>query len=281
MKLLTIGNPKIAKGIKLGYLTAVLHLAPFKASGYQVCPMAEQAGCWHGCLNTAGRGGISAGSKTYTPHGITLPDNAIQRARIERTRYYAEDRSGFMQQLSKEIELHIKRCNREGLKPAVRLNGTSDIQWERGHRVPRLSPGARQLIKSSPHATLKRTGSILTVSHPSVFAAFPEVQFYDYTKIYKRFDRPLPANYHLTLSYSTASKDYAAECVNTRIKHGASLAVVTSNYDATALRLEQACNTVVDGDAHDLRFTDPADCIVLLRAKGRAKHDTSGFVLDY
>ena len=37
---------------------------------------------------------------------------------------------------------------------------------------------------------------------------------------------------------------------------------------------------VVNGDLHDLRFLDPRNSIVGLKAKGKAKTDTSGFVLD-
>ena len=57
MKLLSIGNPKILKGIKSGFNTYILHLAPAKVSGYNTCPKAT-AGCEAACLNTAGRGGM-------------------------------------------------------------------------------------------------------------------------------------------------------------------------------------------------------------------------------
>ena len=60
MKLLNIDqNAKTVKGQKKGYMTAILYLVPFKLSGYQVCPMAEVAGCVGDCLNTAGRGGMA------------------------------------------------------------------------------------------------------------------------------------------------------------------------------------------------------------------------------
>ena len=155
MKLLTTGNPKTDKSVKYGYLTAVMHLAPYKAAGVNVCPMAELASCHVGCLNAAGRGGIAKGNSRFSPYGIELPDNHIQRARIKRTRFYAEDRRGFLAQLRKEIAAHVRRADRAGLTPCVRLNGTSDIQWE--------------------------------LVAPELFADFDFVQFYDYTKIAKRF----------------------------------------------------------------------------------------------
>ena len=36
---------------------------------------------------------------------------------------------------------------------------------------------------------------------------------------------------------------------------------------------------VIDGDTDDLRFLDPTNVVVGLKAKGDAKHDTSGFVI--
>ena len=75
MKLLTPAesNAKTAKGAHLGVEAMILHLAPARLSGHQTCPMAS-VGCAAACLNTAGRGGIGG------------PDNAVQRARIRKTR---------------------------------------------------------------------------------------------------------------------------------------------------------------------------------------------------
>jgi hypothetical protein len=278
MKLLNIdANPKTIKGQKRGYMTAVLYLAPFKAAGINVCPMAELAGCAAGCLNTAGRGGIAKDSARFNPHGIELPDNAIQRARIRRTRFYADDRSAFMAQLVKEIEAFQRKADKKGLVPAVRLNGTSDIQWETGHAVSRLNPGAAKLIRATDGATLKRHGAILAESFASIFEAFPELQFYDYTKIPKRFARRLPRNYHLSLSYSEASERYAALCIAARQNHGASLVMVTRDGSPPDYDFNDA--PLVNGDETDLRFTDPDGAIVYLKAKGKARKDTSGFVI--
>ena len=36
---------------------------------------------------------------------------------------------------------------------------------------------------------------------------------------------------------------------------------------------------VIDGDTDDLRFLDPTNVVVGLKAKGDARHDTSGFVI--
>ena len=262
MKLLNIdANAKTIKGQKVGFLTAVLYLAPFKMSGINVCPMAEVAGCWKGCLNTAGRGGISKGSKKMRRNGLTVPDNAIQRCRIKRTRLWANDRPAFCAQLVKEIRAFLKRADRKGLTPTVRLNGTSDIQWERID-----------------------IGYWLSQDSATIFEMFPDVQFYDYTKIAKRFKRELPANYHLSLSYSEANQKYAASCWEAHGQHGASLVMVyrTKADIANAATWYQECRVkFVDGDANDLRFLDPDKCIVALKAKGKARSDRSGFVLDF
>lgn len=257
MKLLNIdANAKTVKGQTRGYMTAVLYLAPWKAAGVNVCPMAEIAGCHFGCLNTAGRGGIAKGNATMAPYGVDVPDNAIQRARIARTRFYAEDRAGFLAQLVKEILAFERKAARKGLVPVVRLNGTSDIQYEIGHPVT---------VYGQPFA--------------NIFEAFPTLQFYDYTKIAKRFGRELPGNYHLSLSYSEASERYRDLCRDARKRFNATFVAVVRD-EATKARYMGANNAAVDGDEHDLRFLDPRGSLVLLKAKGSARRDTSGFVLD-
>ena len=236
-KLLTRGNPKTLKGEKQGYLTYLLHLSPAESSGYQVCPMATK-GCISGCLNTAGRGGIFKKGETT---------NIIQQARIKRTRYFFEHRGEFMEQLHKEITNAIKYAKFKGLIPVFRLNGTSDIAWEK-----------------------IRVGSNTTERvYRNIFAAFPDIQFYDYSKI---LGRKLPKNYHLT--FSKAESNYGD--VMQAIKQHLNIAVVFSSkiLPATYLGLK-----VVNGDESDLRFLDRAKSIVGLYAKGKAKRDTSGFVV--
>jgi hypothetical protein len=150
VKLLTTGNPKTVKGLAKGFLSFILHLAPDKLSGYNMCPMAS-AGCRFGCLNTAGRGGF---------------DPRIQKARIRKTLQYMEQRDTFMAQLVKDIRSGIRSANRKGLTPVFRLNGTSDVRWE---TVPVTVDG---------------------VVYPNIMSAFATVQFYDYTKIPNRKNLP-------------------------------------------------------------------------------------------
>jgi hypothetical protein len=256
MKLLTTGNPKIAKGEKLGYLTNILHLAPSDMSGRNVCPMAT-AGCKAACLNTAGRGGLFAGQSHLNMTGAQLVTavksgsfvNVIQSARIARTEYFFASRGTFMAQLYREIASAIKLAKRHKLTPVFRLNGTSDLRWE--------TFGFDVFDAKSK-----------TVTHyKNMMTAFPDVQFYDYTKIPNR--RDLPANYHLTFSLAEDNNVQA----QTALDNGLNVAAVFFTVPETYLDLP-----VINGDESDLRFLDPKGVIVGLKAKGKAKKDTSGFV---
>jgi hypothetical protein len=260
MKLLNIdANAKTVKGQARGYMTAVMYLAPWKSAGVNLCPTAELAGCNVSCLNTAGRGGIA--SATYAPYGVELPANAIQRARVARTRLYVDHRHEFMAQLVAEIAAFVKRAARAGLTPCVRLNGTSDIVWER------VSTGRQ--------------------SHWTVFDHFPSVQFYDYTKLPTRLGHPdhkrtLPSNYHLSISWSGADAHYQALAERWARNTGAPLVVVTLRGFACDHDLlpQVGAHHIVNGDLNDLRFLDPPHSLVVLRAKGAAKREFNGFVLQ-
>ena len=225
-KLLNIDkNAKTVKGQKKGYRTAILYLAPSTQSGFQVCPMASE-GCKKACLYTAGHGAFSN----------------VQQGRINKTRWFMQDRQSFLTQLKKEISNHIKNCDKKGYIPCVRLNGTSDISWE----------------------------------NYNIIQAFPNVQFYDYTKIYKRalkyVNGQYPSNYHITYSLNEDNKKEAFEILKLR----GNISAVFRKY----LPKTYQGYTVINADDTDLRFTDDNNIIAGLVAKGQAKKDYSGFVLD-
>ena len=90
-------------------------------SGYETCPK-RTAGCTAACLNTAGRGGMFKKGETT---------NMIQQARIRKTRLFFQDRTTFMNLLVKDVELAIKQSQKKGLVPVFRLNGTSDLSFEK------------------------------------------------------------------------------------------------------------------------------------------------------
>jgi hypothetical protein len=226
-KLLSTANPKIQKGTKLGYLSFILHLAPANVSGYETCPK-RTAGCTAACLNTAGRGGMFKRGETT---------NVIQKARIRKTQLFFNDRTTFFNQLTQDITKAIAMAKKLGLKPVFRLNGTSDLSWEK-YEVP-------------------NTGL-------NIFQIFPEVQFYDYTKILGRKVAHID-NYHLTFSKADGNDADVAKA----LAQGLSVVAV---YDEIPAGTPSA-------DETDLRFLDPKGIMLGLKAKGRAKKDTSGFVI--
>jgi len=238
MKLLSTGNPKTLKGTGQGYNTYILHLAPATLSGYNTCPKAT-AGCASACLNTAGRGGMFKKGETT---------NTIQQARIRKTQMFYEERAAFMEWLVKDIELAVKQSKRLGLKPVFRLNGTSDISWE---KYPVIRNGFQ---------------------YNNIFAAFTELTFYDYTKILGR--KIVNSNYHLTFS----AADGNDADVYKAIQQGYNIATVFGIKKTEPMPETYNGLPVYNGDDSDLRFLDPKGVVVGLYAKGKAKKDVTGFV---
>ena len=169
--------------------------------------------------------------------------HSVQEARIRKTKWFFEDRLAFTLQLIKEIKSRKKSAVKNNLTPCFRLNLTSDLPWE----------------------------------NLSVMLPFPFLQFYDYTKDKKRMLRylngELPPNYYLTYSRSEETRD---EEIHDLCDKGGNVAIVFRDH----LPSEWQGIKVVDGDINDLRFLDGYSKIVGLRAKGLAKKDETGFVLE-
>lgn len=240
-KLLSVNaDSKTVKGTAAGYLTAILYLAPGNVAGVGNACAHASGGCAASCLFRAGQAAVF---------------KSINSARVMKSRFLAADRAGFLDQLRKEIAAHVRKAEREGMRPAVRLNGTSDLPWET------LAGG--------------------------IMADFPAVQFYDYTKNVRRClawaAGRMPANYHLTFSLSESNAGQAALA----IAAGVNVAAVADGLnpgDLYALPAMTAPAETFDADATDLRFLDgPAadgrGRFGLLRAKGPARKDQTGFVI--
>lgn len=231
-KLLTHArDAKTRKGLAKGYLTGILYLVPSDGSGLgNLCPYASP-GCRAACLYTAGR-------------GVMRP---VQEGRMRKTRLFFDNAAAFVDMLADDVVTLVRRAARQGLTPCVRLNGTSDVPWER--------------MKGTDGRTLMER--------------FPDVQFYDYTK---RPDRDARwNNYHLTFSRSECNDDQAMR----ELERGRNVAVVFDTRKGEPLPLFWRGYRVVDGDVSDLRFLDDSEAcavVVGLRAKGKAKGDASGFV---
>ena len=230
--LTTQANPKTAKNSRVGDYTAILHLAPAVLSGRDVCPW-RSPGCTAACLHTAGN---------------TQYLKAKTTARIARTHLFFQDRPLFLALLRREIEAHVRRAVSLGMHPSVRLNGTSDIPWEKMDLMDQFYHGG--------------------------------LTFYDYTK---SPDRAIAQPYHLTFSRSECN-DHDCQRV---LANGGTVAVVVEGYGISRHPRplpSMSCMfgpaySVIDGDTHDARYRDRSPAIVALRAKGDAIGDTSGFVV--
>jgi hypothetical protein len=239
-KLLSIDtNAKTVKGQKYGYLTGILYMATSTLSGVNLCPMAKIAKCEEACLYTAGRGAF----------------NNVQEARLRKAAWFNTDKQSFMMQLVKDIDTLQRKAKKLGLTPLVRLNGTTDIRWET--------------------ITFDHTYSDGQTESVTIFDLFPDVQFYDYTKISNRKDIPL--NYDLTFSYSGV-KGYQLHVLKAIAKRMRIAVVFQSKKTIPDTFLGMQ---VIDGDDSDIRVNDPQNTVVALYAKGKARKDNSGFVVRF
>jgi hypothetical protein len=152
-KLLSVNaDTKTIKSNKAGFLTGILYLAPYDLSGVNLCPFAKVAQCHVACLNTAGRGVF----------------NNVKEARLRKAKLFNENKPEFFAQLIDDINKLKRQAKKKNLQAVVRLNGTSDIEWEK----------------------------IKVAGEYTIFDLFPDLQFYDYTKNPNR--KNLPSNYDLT-----------------------------------------------------------------------------------
>jgi hypothetical protein len=243
----TESNPKVAKNGKLGVLSAPLHLAPARLSGFNTCPKASK-GCIDACLHTAG-------NQVYMAQK--------QKSRIDKTLAYFKHRDAFIALLAFEIAAMERKAKKQKMGVAIRLNATSDLPWElRQMNVDGVDIGLMDY--------------------------FPNVQFYDYTAVTKRAvawaNGALPKNYHLTFS----RKENNDSDVKQVIAAGGNVAIVFagnpfkhgfSKFQSDAVE-KLGGVTLFDGDVSDYRPNDPKGVIVALKAKGDAKNDQSGFVIQ-
>lgn len=198
------------------------------AGGVNLCPHSS-VGCRSDCLVFAGRGKM----------------NTVQKARYSRTLLYLNNRDEHKRMLMYELELFDKYCKKRDLFAAVRLNGFTDIRWDK--------------------------------IYPEIFEIFTDIQFYDYTKnpvFMEAFLKGgLPNNYHLTFSRSEDNEDICFDI----LRNNGHVAVVFFDRPKTWNRFK-----VYSGDDRDDRFNDTLfykGKVCGLTAKGKALHDTTGFVV--
>ena len=228
-----LGNVAQSKKMRLSYengtMTYCLYLAPADMSGYNVCPNSEH--CKQFCLNGSGQNKCDELARG-------VEGSLINQSRIKKTRLFYEDRATFMRLLIHELKKYQKKAARLGMEFSVRLNGTSD-----------LSP----ILFKDPE-----TGK-------NILELFPDVQFYDYTKVYSRIKLMQQyANYDLTLSYNGYNWDDCQRFLD----EGGKVAVV---FFSDKLPKSFHGYPICDGNSYDMRYLDPASHIV-----GLHYHKTAG-----
>lgn len=210
-RLFTVENKKISKAKEFGYLQIGLHLLPYNLSGYNVCKFATKS-CKQICLNFSGNGGLSK----------------VQQSRLNKTKFFFEDRDNFMRLLDAEIYFYKRLATINNKKLCVRLNLTSDIDFQQ-----------------------------IFIDNVSLFEKHSDIQFLDYTKEYDRIS--LYDNYELIYSYDQINHKKALKV----LERGDKLAVV---FEKEKPKLFEGFN-VVDGDIHDLIFLQPKNTVVGLKYK--------------
>lgn len=227
MSLLSVGtNSKTIKSDTEApdTLTAILYLSPHTLGERgNTCAHASE-GCKAICLYTAGRGKFST----------------VQLARKRKTQLFFDDNSAFMVQMNADLMLFSNYCKEHNMTGYVRLNGTSDIDWQK-----------------------------LKINNKNFFEHYPNLNFYDYTKDVKRVSN-FP-NYSLTFSWS---ENVSLAVVSKKIKENINVAIVFDTLPKAWNNIP-----VIDGDISDLRPLDSKRVIVGLKAKGLARTIDTDFVI--
>jgi hypothetical protein len=213
-------SAKHMKNADYNEMVYALYLAPANLSGYNVCPKSN-AECRALCLHESGQNKIDKGN--------------ITNSRIKKTKLFFEHRQFFMQWLVADIEKHKNAAEKAGYHFSVRLNNTSDINPEQFY----LDVNG-----------VKR----------NILQLFPNVQFYDYTKVDNRLNIVTTYdNYDLTFSHDGYNWDVCEKMLKNNVR----VAVVFKD----VLPEQWRGHKVVSGDKYDVRFLDDKNVIVGLKFK--------------
>ena len=216
-------SAKLAKNGKINHqYTYAIYLAPAKTSGYNVCSHSTPE-CRLGCLATSGRAGME----------ITAGKTKTSSCRNKKVRLFYEQPEYFMAWAIAEIKYYHDKAIKDGYYYSVRLNCTSDIDWQN-----------------------------VLVNGKNIFEIFPDVQFYDYTKNPAKFNN-IASNYHLTFSY-TGRNWLLCEAL---LKSGHTVAMVFKIKNENELPKKYKGYPVVNGDITDYRVDDSKGIIIGLKWK--------------
>jgi hypothetical protein len=254
-RLFSTDNAKAAKASGFGYINSIHYMAPYNLGGFgNVCSHATEA-CIRNCL---GWQSGHAAMVTDLEHGT----NSVRESRKLKAQLFMTNRVTYLNALVCDIARIVAKARRDGLEPCIRLNGSSDIPFERINFT---------LTDKTVAAIAKLYGSPPPL-FSTILALFPDVQFVDYTKNPNRLGKG-PANLDLTFSYGVTN---STDCVKALLA-GHNVAMI---FDG-GLPDRFAGFPVINGDIHDLRHLDAkGGNIVGLTPKGkRAKNDATGFVV--
>jgi hypothetical protein len=229
-------STKHEKAYKYDEHVYTIYLAPAKMSGYEVCPMRTKE-CTKLCIHESGR------------NRIDVRENRINKSRIKKTKLFFEHREFFMKWLVDDITNAQKKAKDLGYHFSVRLNNTSD-----------LSPESFYLDVDG----VKK----------NVLQLFPDVQFYDYSKVYKRAELVKKyKNYDVTFSYSGSNLQDCISMLNNNVRVAVVFKEVPDKFWG---------RKVINGDLYDMRYRDDKDIIVGLKFKKVRNKlvDTNKFVIQ-
>lgn len=242
------GYAKTIKEIGVSYLGAVAQSAKLRHSLYHkvstygiYLASANLSGfnvcpnseyCKDNCLNGSGHNRLDRLSKK----------GSIDRSRIIKTRLFFANREVFMRIMIHEIEKERKKAEKNGTFFSIRLNCTSDI---------------------NPIA--------FTLEGKNILEIFPDVQFYDYTKVPSRIAvADKYSNYDITWSIDGSEKN--REIGLEFLKNGGRVAVVYGENDMPKTWYGYECG---NGDETDYRPSDIAP-VCALKFKKTANNYVNG-----
>ena len=221
--LLTSSNPKTAKSDKL---ISDKNGKAYKTYMLYMAPYKQNDFGFNVCPKATKT--CILGCLANSGHGGKF--DVVKNARKTKAANFKINKDLFMRQLFAEITLLTIKHSNDNL--CIRLNGTSDLIYE----------------------------NIKVLGFNNIFEAFPNVQFYDYTKVFDRLTKKIPSNYHLTFSRNEENENEAKKALDL----GFNVAVV---FDSPNLPKMYLGKKVINGDLHDLRFIDEPNTIVGLTYK--------------
>lgn len=243
-------SAKLLRSFRAGTYTYGIYLAPWNlasqlsgVAGMNVCPGGTN--CHEHCLNGSGQNKMDEMARGQYSN--------INMARAKRTILYYHNRKLFNKLLIHEIHKAKDYAERHNYDFSVRLNCTSDIDL-------------RMFVNP------KNGKNVLNI--------YPEVQFYDYTKIISHYKLVEDYdNYHLTFSYDGKNWDKCEKVLN----NFGQVAVVFDGPMPETFRGFK----VVSGDNYDMRYIDPHGVVIGLTyhktaqdyVNGKYVHPNSSFVV--